>query len=137
MDKSFLAFLAVGLAFLYFITHFVGSIQAEDELYRNSAYEQEHKYDAYKGVDSVGRAILNVENADPATQVGAWNEGSLKQEFIELYPDFALMKDFIKNRVYGEPIKTKLLKHVDDVETKFFAGKLTTEQAKAALESFK
>lgn len=47
------------------------------------------------------------------------------------------MKDFIKNRVHGEPIKSKLLKHVDDVETKFFAGKLATEQAKAALESFK
>jgi len=137
MDKSFLAFLAVGLAFFYFITHFVGGIQAEDERYRNSAYEQEHKYDAYKGVDSVGRTVLNVENADPATQVGAWNEGSLKQEFIELYPDFSLMKDFIRNRVYGEPIKTNLLKHVDDIEAKFFSGKLTTEQAKAALESFK
>ena len=137
MDKSFLMFVGIGLAFLYFITHFIGGIQEVDERFQNNAYEEKHKYDAYKGVDSVGRAILNVENADPATQVGAWNEGSLKQEFIELYPDFSLMKDFIRNRVYGEPIKTKLLKHVDDVETKFFAGKLTTEQAKAALESFK
>jgi len=47
------------------------------------------------------------------------------------------MKDFINHRVNGEPIKSKLLKYVDDIETKFFAGKLTPEQAKAALKSFK
>ncbi|AKF25824.1 hypothetical protein YH65_10830 [Sulfurovum lithotrophicum] len=137
MDKSFLVFLAIGLAFLYFITHFVGGIQEEDERFRNNTYEQEHKYDTYKGMDSVGRAVLNVEGVDTATQIGAWNEGSLKEEFLDLYPDFSLMKDFIKNRVHGEPIKSRLLKHVDDVETKFFAGELTTEQAKAALASFK
>ena len=137
MDKSFLAFLAVGIAFLYFITQFVGDIQAEDEKYRNSEYEQQHKYDAYKGVDSIGRAVLNVEGIDAATQIAAWNEGELKQEFMDLYPDFSLMKDFINNRIHGEPIKTSLLKHVDDIETKFFSGELTTEQAKAALESFK
>jgi len=137
MDKSFLAFLAVGIAFLYFITHFVGDIQAEDEKYRNNAYEQQHKYDAYKGVDSIGRAVLNVEGVDSATQTAAWNEGTLKEEFIELYPDFSLMKDFINHRVNGEPIKSNLLKYIDDIETKFFAGKLTPEQAKAALKSFK
>ncbi len=137
MDKSFLLYVLVGLGFIYVVTQYVGDIQEEDERYRSSEYEQKHKYDAYKSVDSVGRQVLNVIGVDAQTQIGAWNEGSLKQEFLDLYPDFALMKDFVKNRVNGEPLKTRLLKHVDDTETKFFSGALTTEQAKHALESFK
>jgi len=137
MDKSFLLYVLVGLGFIYLITQYVGDIQEEDERYRNSEYEQKHKYDTYKSIDSVGRQVLNVVDADAQTQIAAWNEGTLKQEFLDLYPDFALMKDFVKNRVNGEPIKTKLLKLVDDTETKFFSGALTTEQAKRALESLK
>jgi len=137
MDKSFLLYVLVGLGFIYLVTTYVGDIQSEDEVYRNNEYEQKHKYDAYKSVDSVGRQVLNVTGVDPQTQISAWNEGSLKQEFLDLYPDFALMKDFINNRVTGEPIKSKLLKLVDDTETKFFSGELTTEQAKHALKSFK
>jgi len=137
MDKTFLVFVAIGIGFLYFVTHFVGGIQEKDERYRNSEYEQQHKYDAYSGIDSIGRKVLNVVGADAQTQINAWNEGTLKQEFLELYPDFSLMKDFVNNRVNGEPIKTKLLKLVDDTETKFFSGTYTTEQAKHALESLK
>ncbi len=137
MDKSFLLYVLVGIGFIYVITQYVGDIQEEDERYRNNAYEKKHKYDSYKSVDSIGRQVLNVENVDPQTQIAAWNEGSLKEEFLDLYPDFALMKDFIKNRVHGEPLKRRLMKLVDDTETKFFSGKLTTEQAKHALESFK
>jgi len=137
MDKSFLLYVLVGIGFIYLITQYVGDIQAEDERYRNSEYEQKHKYDTYKSVDSVGREVLNVMDVDAATQIAAWNEGTLKQEFLDLYPDFALMKDFVNNRVNGEPIKTKLLKLVDDTETKFFSGTLNTEQAKHALESFR
>lgn len=137
MDKSFLLYVLVGLGFIYVVTQYVGDIQEEDERYRSSKYEKEHQYNSYFSVDSIGRQVLNVVDADPQTQVGAWNEGSLKQEFIELYPDFALMKDFVKNRVHGEPLKSRLLKLVEDTETKFFSGQLTTEQAKHALESVK
>ena len=137
MDKSFLIFLAVGLAFLYFVTTFISGIQEEDEPYRNNAYEQKHKYDAYKGVDSVGREVLNVDGVDAKTQIAAWNDGTLKGEFLELYPDFSLLKDFIRNRVNGEPLKTKLLKQGDDVENKFFSGAMTPEEAKSALKSLK
>jgi hypothetical protein len=137
MDKAFFVYLVAGIGFLYFITNFVGDIQKEDERYRNSEYEQKHKYDSYKSVDSIGRQVLNVVGVNLHTQIAAWNEGALKQEFLDLYPDFSLMKDFVNNRINGEPIKTKLLKLVDDTETKFFSGTYTTEQAKRALESLK
>jgi hypothetical protein len=137
MDKSFLLYVLVGLGFIYLITQYVGDIQEEDERYRNSEYEQKHKYDTYKSIDSVGRQVLNVVDADAQTQIAAWNEGTLKQEFLDLYPDFALMKDFVNNRVRGEPIKTKLLKLIDETESKFFSGEYSAEQAQAALKKLK
>ena len=47
MDKSLMIFIALGVGFLYFITNFVGDIQAEDEKYQNNEYNQERKYDQY------------------------------------------------------------------------------------------
>jgi hypothetical protein len=137
MDKSLFTFLVAGVGFFYLITHFVGNIQKEDEHFQSSEYERKHRYDSYKMTDSIGRDILNVTDADTQTQIAAWNEGNLKEEFLELYPDFSLMKDFVNNRVRGEPIKTKLLKLIDETESKFFSGEYSAEQAQAALKKLK
>jgi len=137
MDKSFLVFIAIGIGFLYFITSFVGDIQEEDDKYRNKAYEQKHKYDAYQGVDSVGRNVLNLLGADPKTQVAAWNESKVKEEFVSLFPDFDEMKKFAKERINGDALQAKLLKHIKFVEDGFFTGTMTTEQAKQELGTLK
>jgi len=137
MDKSFIVFALVGLGFLYFVTNFVGDIQEEDEIYRNNAYEQEHKYDKYKTVDAVGQDILNLLGADAGTQVAAWNESSLKNEFLLLFPDFGDMKNFVKDRIKGDALSTKLLAQIKSVEDKFFAGSIGADQAKLELSSLK
>ncbi len=137
MDKSFLVFIAIGIGFLYFITSFVGDIQEEDDKYRNKAYEQKHKYDAYQGVDSVGRNVLNLLGTDPKTQVAAWNESKVKEEFVSLFPDFDEMKKFAKERINGDALQAKLLKHIKFVEDGFFTGTMTTEQAKQELGTLK
>ena len=82
MDKSFMIFIAIGLGFLYFVTTFVGDIQAEDEVYRNNDYDQEHKYDMYKTVDSIGQDVLDVTGANSQTQVSAWNELKIAHEKV-------------------------------------------------------
>jgi hypothetical protein len=137
MDKSFLFFVLIGLGFLYFITSFVGDIQEEDDKYQNKAYEQEHKYDAYQGVDSVGRNVLNLLEVNPQTQVAAWNESKVKEEFVLLFPDFDEMKKFAQERINGEALQTKLLNKIKSVEDKFFSGAITAEQAKQVLGSLK
>jgi len=137
MDKTFLVFVVIGIGFLYFVTNFVGGIQKEDEQYRNKGYEQEHKYDAYAGVDSVGRNVLNLLGADANTQVSAWNESKLKEEFLALFPDFDEMKKFANERINGDPLKTKLQAQILSVEDKFFSGSMTADQAKQALGSLK
>ena len=137
MDKSFMVFLAVGIGFFYVITTYVGDIQKEDEMYQNRAYQDEHKYDQYYTTDSIGQDIIDVTLADPKMQLEAWNQSQLKNEFLELFPDFDTMKAFIKNRVRGEQLIQKLSSKVNEVEDKFFSGTMSAEQAKRALENIK
>ena len=137
MDKSFMVFLAVGIAFFYVVTTYVGDIQKDDKVFRNSDYEQEHKFDQYKTTDSIGQEILDVTLADPKTQMEAWNHSALKQEFLDLYPDFDIMRTFIKNRVRGDSLIKKLTDQINKVEDAFFSGTMNAEQAKRALENLK
>ena len=137
MDKSFLVFIVIGIGFLYFITSFVGDIQEDDEKYRNNAYVQEHRYDKYQKVDSVGRNILDLLGTNTGTQVAAWNETALKDEYIALFPDFGEMKNFVKERIKGDALSAKLLKKTSTVEDKFFSGAITAEEAKQELSVLK
>lgn len=134
MDKSLLAFIAVGIAFFYLVTTYVGDIQEKDDRLQNTGYETEHKYDQYYTEDSIGQKILDVIAADPKTQVEAWNASEVRVEFIDLFPDFDTMKEFVKNRVRGEELIQKLTRQINEVESKFFSGSMNAEQAKKALE---
>jgi len=137
MDKSLLIFIAIGLGALYLVTHFVGDIQTEDDVYQNNAYKVEHKYDQYQKVDSVGQSILAVDGVDAKIQEAAWQASATKVEFLELFPDYSEMKKFVKERVRGDMIQKKLLQTLDLVEGKFFSGALNAEQAKNMLDSLK
>ncbi len=137
MDKSFMVFIVLGIGFLYFVTTFVGDIQEEDEQYQNSEYNEARKYDKYKTVDSIGQSILDLTGADAKTQVAAWNSSQLKEEFLELFPDFSEMKLFVGDRVRGKVLQDKLTSTVNQVEDKFFSGAMTAEEAKRTLGSLK
>jgi len=137
MDKSLMFFIAIGIGFLYFVTNFVGDIQAEDNSYANNDYKQEHKYDAYKTVDSIGQDILDVTGANAQIQLGAWNSSMLKDEFLDLFPNFSEMKNFINDRLRGKILQDKLTKKVNEIEDEFFSGGITAEDAKRELSTLK
>jgi hypothetical protein len=137
MDKGFLLFILVGTGFLYFVTTFIGSIQKENKIYQNNAYEKKYTQDQYQKIDSIGQNILDVRIIDAESQIYAWKASSLKQELFEIFPHFSNMKNFIKERVYGEPLQVRLLKHIDTIEGKFFSGSMNAEQAKHALDLLK
>jgi len=137
MDKSMMVFIAVGIGFFYVVTTYVGDIQKEDDRLQNTGYEQEHRFDQYYTEDSIGEKILDVTLADPQTQVAAWNNSSLKKEYLELFPDFDTMRTFIKNRVRGKVLVDKLNRQIKDVEDKFFSGTIDAEAAKRTLGQLK
>jgi len=137
MDKGLLIFVAVGIGFLYFITNFIGEIQEEDDRYQNQEYQEKHKYDQYHTVDSIGREILDLTGADDITQMAAWKESRLKQEFLALFPDFDEMKKFAKERIRGKVLETKLFHKINEVEGSYFSGTMNGEQAKRELGMLK
>lgn len=137
MDKSLMFFIAIGLGFLYFVTNFVGGIQEEDDAYRNNNYKQEHLYDAYNAVDSIGQDILDVSGANAEIQLGAWNHSLLKEEFLGLFPSFDEMKNFVKDRVKGKILHDKLISKINSIEDKFFSGGITASDAKRELSTLK
>lgn len=135
MDKSFFVYIMIGFVFYYVVTTFVGGIQKKDEEYLHNKYGQEKDYTQYNKVDSVGRETLNVMGADEKTQLQAWHKSRVKKEILALFPNYDEMKSEISQRVIGERLKKKLLKHIAKVEQAFFSGELSVEQAKHALDS--
>ena len=132
MDKAFFGFLVIGGIFFYVITNFVGNLQKEDAL-QSDDYKQQHLYDKYRSKDSIGQETLNLLNADVKTQTEAWKHSGLRQEFLDLFPDFDNMKQFIEGRISGEPIKSKIIKKIDMIQDKYLSGSIQAEQAKADL----
>ncbi|MEA1879855.1 MAG: hypothetical protein U9N11_04360 [Campylobacterota bacterium] len=132
MDKSFFVFIMIGFAFFYVVTNFVGEIQEED--YQNNKYKQEKNYAKYNGVDSVGRETLNVMGADEKIQLKAWHQSMVKKDFLALFPNYIQMKSEINQRVIGEALKKKILKHIAKVEGAFVSGEISVEQAKYSLD---
>ena len=127
----------IGLGFLYLTVNFVGDIQEDDEKYRNKGYDQKHMYDKYQTVDAVGQDILNLLGADAGTQIAAWNNSRLKDEFLLLFPDFGNMKTFVKDRINGDVLITKLLTQIGSVEDRYFSGAITADQAQQELSLLK
>jgi len=133
MDKSLLLFIAGGIGFIYFITSFIGDIQAEDEAYQNKEYSTKTLHEKYKKIDSIGQNILDFTNVPENIQLDVWKNSGLKMEFLELFPDFSEMKLFVNDRIIGDVLQNKLNQKLESIEDKFFSGNLTSEQAKREL----
>jgi hypothetical protein len=137
MDKNLLIFIAVGIVFMYVVSNFVTDLQKEDEQLQSSTFYKKHSIDKFIKTDSIGQTILDVEGEPIEVQVSAWNQSALKSELVEYFPDFDTMKLFAKDRVRGEELKTKLVKYIDTIEKKFFAGEIDAERAKKELATLK
>ena len=130
MDKSLFVFMLVGVGFFYVVMNIVKETDTAVE--SNTNYPKEQYVQYYK-VDDIGQDIIDVTGIPVATQIKAWNESSLKEELLEIFPDFDTMKGFVKNRVRGEALQKKLLDKINEVEDKFFSGTINAEQAKRML----
>ena len=73
--------------------------------------------------------------APVSIQMDAWNESLLKQEFLEVFPDFGGMKVFAQERVRGNALRTKLKSTLESVEDAYFSGAMSAEDAKRKLGS--
>ena len=132
MDKSFIVFMLVGIGFFYVVMNIVKETETPADRAFTSSYQQE-QYNQYYKVDNIGQDIIDVTGAPAGVQIKAWNNSPLKEEFLEIFPDFDTMKGFVKNRVRGDVLREKLLNKISEVEDKFFSGTINAEQAKRML----
>jgi len=138
MDKAFFIYVLIGIGFFYVVTNFVNDINEEEDGYKSPTYLNEHRYDKYMGMDTVDRPILNLRGADSATQVAAWNNSDLKNELIELLPNFEEMKMFVQERIHGgDALQQKLEKLIQSIDDRYISGIMTVEEAKYELGALK
>jgi len=132
MDKSLIVFMLVGIGFFYVVMNIVKETETPEDRAFTSSYQQE-QYNQYYKVDNIGQDIIDVVGAPAGVQIKAWNNSPLKEELLEIFPDFDTMKGFVKNRVKGDVLQQKLLSRISEVEDKFFSGTIDAEQAKRML----
>ena len=128
MDKSLLFYIIVGMGFAHIVTSFVGDIQDRDD-----KSPKEVGFAQYNMIDSVGDTVLDLTDVDPATQLTVWHKSSMKDDFLDLFPNFIEMKMFVKERLRGKMLIAKITKKLNDTEDKYFSGEVTAEQAKREL----
>jgi len=132
MDKGLAIVIVVGLGALYFITNFTKEMQN-----KGSTYSQNETYKKYISIDSVGQSILDVSDENEALQMSVWDNSELKDEFLELFPDFVEMKNFIDDRIRGEKFKNKLIQEMNAIENEFASGHIGVEEAKRKFRTLK
>ncbi len=137
MSRNMIIIAGVGAGFFYLITNFVGTVQQDDVRYQNEAYKVDHQFDQYQSTDSIGRKILYFTGDHPDQEMAAWNRSSLKQEFLEIFPDFKYLKLFVKERTRGEHFQQRHLRNIEEVEGEFLSGEITAEQAKRKIDLLK
>ncbi|SFV54104.1 hypothetical protein MNB_SV-12-1538 [hydrothermal vent metagenome] len=131
MDRGLLAFIAIGIVAIYFITSFVDTIQ-DNERYQKSGYSENSKErdKQYQSIDSIGDIILDVSSVDAKTQIDVWNRSDMKNEFLSNFPNFVDMRDFIEDKIVGDALQQRLRETVDNIEEKFIAGEISADKAK-------
>ena len=128
MDKSLLFYIIVGMGFAHIVTSFVGGIQDRDD-----KSPKEGGVAQYNRIDSVGDTALALTNVDPAMPLTVWHKSSMKDDSLDLFPNFIEMKMFVKEKIKGKMIVSKKKKKIKDKEGKYFSGEVTAEQAKREL----
>ena len=126
MVKSFiiLMFMVAGLFYI------IGEYDLTSTFQNPKEYDEKHQYDKFYASDSIGRDLLDVRGENEENQLEAWNQSPFKDAFFTLFPNFNDMRYFIEAHLRGEFLTNYLLEEIDKIESDFFSGKTTTEEAR-------
>jgi len=88
-------------------------------------------------VDEFGDKILNLNGYSLSEQKRIWRDSELKEEMLELFPNFIEMKRLIEERIEADTMfKEHLLNHLSSIEEQYIGGTSNGQSAKASLSSF-
>ena len=126
MIKSFMILMFMAISIFYIL----GEYNLTDNFQAPKKYDKAHQYDKFYTNDSIGTDILDVREENDERQLEAWNQSPFKGAFFKLFPNFSDMRYFIEMHLRGEFLTNYLLENVDKIESDFFSGNITTEEAR-------
>lgn len=134
MRSELLLYIIIASLFGYFLLGYVKKSEGEGDksVFGHKASIQQDAKLHHK--DSIGQAILDFSATSPEEQAGIWKRSPLREEFMDLFPNFTAMRDFVQDRIIGESFQQQLLKQIDTVEDDFFSGKITQREVKEKLD---
>ena len=134
MLKGFVILMAIGLAFAYFVFNFVGDVERSDSnSYVSKSEKQAREWAKYYTQDVLGRQVLDLKGAPMQTAREVWVQSRLREEMLEHFPDFEMMRQFVHDRLRPSPFRKYLLEKIDETEGDYLAGTIDTEKAKKIL----
>ncbi|SFV58438.1 hypothetical protein MNB_SV-6-1737 [hydrothermal vent metagenome] len=86
--------------------------------------------------DAIGQTVLVFGGESYQEKFEIWKRSPLHGEFMELFPNFMAMKNFVKDRILDSVFQEELSKKIDAIETEYFSGKISDMQAKEKLDNY-
>jgi len=88
-------------------------------------------------VDVNGKEILQLQAFSMEKKKKIWNNSTLKDDILALFPNFSEINYCINNQIEDDGLfKEKLLNHIDSIREKYIGGSLSVGEAKANLLKF-
>ena len=134
MRSELLLYIIIASLFGYFLLGYVKKSEGEGDksVFGHESSIQKDVKSHHK--DSIGQTMLDFTATPQEEQADIWKRSPLHQEFMDLFPDFAAMRDFVQDRIIGESFQQRLLERINAVEDDFFSGRITEREAKEKLD---
>ena len=138
MKQTVVFFGVVIFLIVFWLIGFVNNLQ--DEVDVGHGFEEKTTVESSSKnyiVNSSGNEVLLLNKLSLAEQKKLWNKSPLKEDMLELFPEFSEMKYFVNEHIEDDGFfKKELLKYINRVEVRYISGTLTGIKAKSMLSNF-
>jgi len=125
---------AAGVAFFYLVINLVSEAESTTPGLENTSSRKAREYAKYYQEDINGDPVLNFAGVPLAKAKDIWNESSIKQQALTLFPDFDSVIELCEGQLNESQFKSYLLKELRGIEGDFIDGSINLDQAKRRLE---
>jgi hypothetical protein len=135
MKNGLLILVAIGIGFIFFATDFMKSVEGDPSSADYTVTPEEetiYKYfkDGASGNKIFDPAPLTIEKAKEF-----WDESKIKQEMMDYFPKFDLMKKYVKLHVATGDFLELVLSKISEAELKYQTGKINYEEARRIIDN--
>jgi len=135
MSKTIISFGVIVFLIISWLIGFVDKLDEDIDV--NHGFKEKAVIEGNYKLDSIGNEVLELSTLSLEEKKRLWNQSQLKEEMIDLFPDFSEIKYFIENRLEDDgSFKNELLTYVEQVQDNYIGGGLSSSKAKIMLSNF-